>query len=60
MIEDKEIGLKLAENKEEAIWKTIKDKANQSILNNSIDTEINQLILKYIEDNHKVNEADSS
>ena len=45
MIEDKGLGLKVAENKEEAFWQTAKERCEQAIFNAEREIEINIHIL---------------
>jgi len=45
MIEDKTIGMKFAENKEETFWLEAKDKCEKSIFNAKKEQEINEYIL---------------
>ena len=47
MIEDKKIGLKVAENKEEAQWENVRRKAEIAIDEASLEVELNELILRY-------------
>jgi len=46
MIEDKENGIKIAENPIEAKWMEIKEKIEKDNLNNKISAEINDAILE--------------
>lgn len=45
MIEDKKIGLKIAENK----YEEVAEKLKKSIENMKFDIEINEVLLKYLE-----------
>ena len=47
MIEDKAIGLKIAENPEEAYWTQTKNKCETSIDLMKKEIELNEVILKY-------------
>ena len=49
MIEDKEMGIKVAETKEEGAWARVKDQATKSIEDSKIAIEINEVILKLAE-----------
>ena len=53
MIEDKKLGVKIAENPEEAKWDNIKTKAEEGIEGNKIEIEINQAIAKLAEEKLK-------
>ena len=46
MIEDKELGLKIAENPEEKFWLDVKDRCNKAIEGNNHEIVINEHILK--------------
>lgn len=49
MIEDKELGLKVAENEEEKFWHDLRDRISTSNLNMAREIEVNKVILKFIE-----------
>lgn len=53
MIEDKELGLKVAVNDEEAKWINIEKKAKEGIENNQTEIEINKAIMKLAEEKLK-------
>jgi len=53
MIEDKKIGLKIAEDKEEEFWTKAKEKVEQSIFNSEKEIEINKEVLKLCNDKLK-------
>ena len=46
MIEDKELGLKIAENPVEAKWVEIKDRMEKSIVNSKIEIEISKKLIQ--------------
>lgn len=46
MIEDKELGLKIAEDSDEAIWARIKKNSEKEIKNNEVEIIINTHILQ--------------
>ena len=46
MIEDKKMGIKVAETKGEGAWTRVKEQAERSIEENKIAVEINEAILK--------------
>jgi hypothetical protein len=52
MIEDKELGLKVAENADEAFWESIKSKAIKDIEMDNRAIEINNALRKFAE--HKI------
>lgn len=49
MIEDKELGLKIAENPKEAKWEGIKKQAEKSIEERKTEIEINKAIIELAE-----------
>lgn len=53
MIENKELGLKVAENPQEEIWNTIKDNTQTRINNSEIQIEVDKIILQYASDKLK-------
>lgn len=46
MIEDKELGLKIASNPEEAFWTKLKEKATADILSNEREIIINKAVIE--------------
>jgi len=48
MIEDKKLGLKIAENKDEAFWSEMKTKIEKDIDMNKKNIEISEHILKLV------------
>lgn len=53
MIEDKELGLKVAENKDEAFWYKLKQNSEEEIKNNERGIIINQRIILLAEEKLK-------
>ena len=53
MIEDKKLGMKLAENAEEAEWERIKEKAKEDIKQMQRAIEINKVIVLLAEKKKK-------
>ena len=49
MIEDKAIGLKIAENPEEVFWHQMETKLKQQNIINKCEIEMNELLIKHIE-----------
>ena len=49
MIEDKEHGIKVAEDKEEVFWKQIKDKIEKDVHDSKLSIELNEHILPFLE-----------
>ena len=49
MIENEELGLKVAENPEEKLWAEIKDKATDAIVRSKVEIEIQEAIIKLAE-----------
>ncbi|MFW6172474.1 MAG: hypothetical protein ACOC5T_01900 [Elusimicrobiota bacterium] len=55
MIEDKEKKIKIAENKKEADWENVRQKAEDRLKNLNIEKEINKAIIKLAEKKIKEN-----
>lgn len=53
MIEDKNLGLKVAENPDEARWEGIKERAEKNIIDNETEMEISRAIIKLAEEKLK-------
>jgi len=53
MIEDKKLGLKMAENEEEAAWELIRENTEKSIQREKIELELNKVVLEYVERKQK-------
>lgn len=54
MIENDELGLKVAKDKKEELWINIKERAERSILQSEAEKEIQEEILKLCEKKIKV------
>ena len=48
MIEDKELGLKVAEDQEEAFWYRLKQKIEQELIETKATIELNNVMLPFI------------
>ena len=53
MIEDKELGLKVAENEDDKFWHEFQDRLSKDNINMERQIEINKIILNYIENKIK-------
>ena len=54
MIEDKNLNLKIAINKEEQILRELKEKIEKDIIENKISNEINEIVLKHLNEKLKI------
>jgi len=53
MIEDKKLGLKIAENPAEAKWETIRSRASEAIEQHKTEIEINSAIVRLADEKLK-------
>lgn len=54
MIEDKELGVKVAESPIEAIWENVKRKAQEALNHGEVEKEINLILIKTANEKLKV------